>query len=153
MAAPLPTELRNRFLQYLDEGLSGRAAAARLKVSPATGSRWLHSARTKGHVEPAPQGRPKGSGKLEPYHEFFVELVGQDPDITLYELRDALEEAEGVRVHHSSIAMLLQRLGYTYKKVAGGQRAPQGERKATAGRLVRQSPSGHARATLAPCLH
>jgi len=89
----------------LDEGLSERAAAARLKVSPATGSRWLHSARTNGHVEPARQGRPKGSGKLEPYCGFFKELVAQDPDIALNELRDALDEAEGVRVHHSSIAL------------------------------------------------
>jgi transposase len=31
-------------------------------------------------------------------------------------LRDALAEAEGVRVHHSSIANLLSRLGFTYKK-------------------------------------
>jgi transposase len=31
-------------------------------------------------------------------------------------LRDALADAEGVRVHHSSIANLLSRLGFTYKK-------------------------------------
>ena len=44
------------------------------------------------------------------------ELVAQDPDITLYELRDTLAAAEGVEVHHSSIASLLSRLGFTYKK-------------------------------------
>ena len=32
------------------------------------------------------------------------------------ELRDALAMAEGVEVHHSSIAALLSRLGFTYKK-------------------------------------
>ena len=42
----------------------------------------------------------------------------QDPDITLHELRDALEAAEGVRVHHSAIAQALARLGYTFKKRA-----------------------------------
>lgn len=47
---------------------------------------------------------------------FFEELVTQDPDITLFELRDALAMAEGVEVHHSSIAALLSRLGFTYKK-------------------------------------
>ena len=30
--------------------------------------------------------------------------------------RDALAMAEGVKVHHSSIAALLKRLGFTYKK-------------------------------------
>jgi transposase len=43
-------------------------------------------------------------------------LIAQDPDITLFELRDALADAEGVMVHHSSIANLLSRLGFTYKK-------------------------------------
>jgi transposase len=96
--------------------LSGRAAALRLKVSPATGARWAHQIRTLGHVEPAPQGPPRGRGKLAPHKAFLEELVAQDPDITLFELRDALAEAEGVQVHHSSIANLLSRLGFTYKK-------------------------------------
>jgi len=65
---------------------------------------------------PAPQGRPRGHGKLAPHRSFFEELIAQDPDITLFELRDALADAEGVKVHHSSIADLLSRLGFTYKK-------------------------------------
>lgn len=116
MSAPLPSALRTRFQRLIEEGLSGRAAASRLKLSPATGARWARSIRTKGHAEAAPQGRPHGTGKLAPHAPFFEELIAQDPDITLFELRDALEEAEGVRVHHSSIAALLSRLGFTYKK-------------------------------------
>jgi transposase len=50
---------------------------------------------------------------------FLVELVEQDPDITLFELRDALADAEGVQVHHSSLGRALERVGFTYKKVAG----------------------------------
>ena len=102
MSAPLPSALRARFQKYITEGLSGRAAALRLKVSPATGARWARQVRTKGHAEPAPQGPPRGRGKLAPHQAF--------------ELRDALADAEGVQVHHSSIANLLSRLGFTYKK-------------------------------------
>ncbi len=40
MSAPLPTALRARFQQYIEVGLSGRAAGLLLKVSAATGSRW-----------------------------------------------------------------------------------------------------------------
>lgn len=116
MSAPLPTALRARFHDYIKEGLSGRAAASRLKLSAATGSRWAQAIRTKGHTDPAPQGRPRGQGKLAPYQAFLEELVAQDPDITLYELRDALMEAESVQAHHSSISAQLSRLGFSYKK-------------------------------------
>ena len=116
MPAPLPSALPARFQQYIEEGLSGRAAALRLRVSAATGTRWARSVRDNGKVEVAPQGRPPGKGKLAPYQAFLEELITQDPDITLFELRDALEDSEGVRVHHSSIANLLSRLGFTYKK-------------------------------------
>ncbi|RBI67291.1 hypothetical protein DQW77_17655 [Roseovarius sp. TE539] len=61
-------------------------------------------------------GRPSGTGKLAAHVGFFRELVAQDPDITLYELRDALSDSEGVTVHHSAIAGLLRRLGFTHKK-------------------------------------
>jgi transposase len=116
MSAPLPLALRTRFQKCIEEGLSGRAAALRLKLSPATGARWARQIRTRGHAGPAPQGRPRGQGKLAPHQAFFEELIAQDPDITLFELRDALAVAEGVKVHHSSIANLLSRLGFTYKK-------------------------------------
>lgn len=116
MSAPLPSALRARFQRYIEEGLSGRAAAARLKLSPATGARWRHRLHTTGRTDPAVQGRPKGSGKLAPHVGFFEELLAQDPDITLFELRDALADATGVQVQHSAIGHLLKRLGFTYKK-------------------------------------
>lgn len=116
MSAPLPSALRTRFQKYIEEGLSGRAAALRLRLSPATGARWARQVRAKGNAEPAPQGRPRGQGKLAAHRAFFEELIAQDPDITLFELRDALAEAAGVTVHHSSFANLLSRLGFTYKK-------------------------------------
>lgn len=40
MSAPFPEALRARFQRYIEEGLSGRAAALRLKLSSATGARW-----------------------------------------------------------------------------------------------------------------
>jgi transposase len=116
MSAPLPSALRARFQRYIEEGLSGRAAALRLKVSPATGARWRHQIQTTGRVDPAQQGRPKGSGKLASHIDFFEELIAQDPDITLFELRDALADATGLQVQHSAIGHLLKRLRFTHKK-------------------------------------
>ncbi len=116
MSAPLPSALRARFQKLIEEGLSGRGAARRLKLSPATGARWALAIRRKGNASCAPQGRPKGSGKLAPHQAFFEELLGQDADITLPELGAALSEATGLRVHPSSIGKFLNKLGYTYKK-------------------------------------
>ena len=116
MSAPLPSALRARFQRYIEEGLSGRAAALRLKLSPATGARWRYQIQRTGRATPAVQGRPKGSGKLAPHVGFFEELIAQDPDITLFELRDALAEATGLQVQHSAIGHLLKRLGFTHKK-------------------------------------
>jgi len=40
MSGPLPDALRARFQKLIEEGLSGRAAALRLKLSPTTEARW-----------------------------------------------------------------------------------------------------------------
>ena len=116
MPAPLPKELRDRFARLIMEGLSGREASRRLQVSAATGGRWARQVRSSGAAKVAPMGRPPGTGKLAAHVGFFRELVTQDPDITLFELRDAFADAEGVTVHHSAIAGLLGRLGFTHKK-------------------------------------
>lgn len=116
MPAPLPRELRDRFARLIAEGLSGREASRRLQLSAATGARWRRQIHMSGAARIAPMGRPPGSGKLAPYAYFFRELVAQDPDITLFELRDALADAEGITVHHSAIASLLKRLGFRHKK-------------------------------------
>jgi transposase len=61
MSAPLPDALRARFQRLIQEGLSGRAAALRLKLSPATEARWGLAIRRTGHARAVPQGRPRGT--------------------------------------------------------------------------------------------
>jgi transposase len=97
MSAPLPDALRARFQNLIEEGLSGRAAALRLKVSPATGARWGLAIRRTGQARAAPQGRPRGKGKLDPHRSFFAEVIAQDGDITMPELAFASHDATGVR--------------------------------------------------------
>jgi transposase len=116
MSAPLPEALRTRFRKLIEEGFSGRAAALRLKLSPATGARWAFAVRRTGQACAAPQGRPKGTGKLDPHRAFFAEIVEQDGDITMPELSAALHDATGVRAHPHAIGKFLRKLGYTHKK-------------------------------------
>ena len=118
MPQALSPDLRRRFQSYLSEGLSGREAARRLRISAATASRLRCRIERGEPLEARRGGGSRGRGKLAPYEGFLVELVTQDPDITLHELRDALTAAHGVRVHHSAIDRALIRLGYTFKKRA-----------------------------------
>ncbi|WP_244395889.1 IS630 family transposase [Beijerinckia indica] len=124
MPAPLSLDLRRRFQRLIEEGLSAREAAQRLMISAATGARLALKVRRGESLAAVKCGCPTGRGKLEPYKSFLIELVTQDPDITLFELRDALAHAEGVQVHYSAISRALKRLGFTYKKalVADEQR-------------------------------
>ena len=116
MSAPLPNALRARFQNLVEEGLSGRAAALRLKLSPATGARWKRAIRHTGQAIAAPQGRPRGKGKLDPRRSFLIELIEQDGDMTMPELACALEGATGVQAHPDAIGRFLRKLGFTYKK-------------------------------------
>ncbi len=116
MPVPLPDALRARFQKLIEEGLSGRAAALRLKVSAATGARWRLAIQRTGVARPAVQGRPKGKGKLDPHREFLVEVITQDGDITMPELAAALQDATSVQAHPDAIGRFLRKLGFTYKK-------------------------------------
>jgi transposase len=116
MSAALSSELRGRFREYIEEGLSGRAAAAQLKLSSATGVRWQRKLRETGEIAPDVQGRPPGHGKLSAHQGLLEELLAQDGDMTLPELAGALASATGVVAHSASIGRFLRKLGYTYKK-------------------------------------
>ena len=153
MSAPLPKALRARFQKLVEEGLSGRAAALRLKVSPATGARWGQAIRRTGQARAAPQGRLKGKGKLDPHRAFFSEIIAQDGDITMPELASALHDATGVQAHPNAIGKFLRKLGYTHKKVAGGRRAPSTQATAATRGLAQTSHSSRVCPTRTRCLH
>jgi len=103
LSAALPNALRARFKAYIEDDLSGRAAAARLRLSAATGVRWQLNLRETGSVAMEARGRPPGHGKLAAHHAFLEEMVAQDGDITLPELSGALKAATGVVAHAASI--------------------------------------------------
>lgn len=116
MPSPLSPDLRRRFSELIASGSSARSAARRLLISPASGVRLAAKVREGASLDPEKCGRPAGVGKLGPHQDFLIELVEQDPDITLAELRGALIDAEDVTVSIPAIFRMLKRLGFTYKK-------------------------------------
>ena len=116
MGQMISTDLRNRIVRGVQNGKSRRGAAIHFEVSPSTAVRLLNRFEETGCVEPAIQGRPKGSGKLGPHRDFIIARVEARPDITMPELAGILEDERGVCVHPTCLSKLLCAAGFTYKK-------------------------------------
>ena len=116
MSNALSMDLRVRFKRLMDGGMRAAKAGKVLMLSPATAARWGNKVRNGASLVPLHSGAPKGGGKLAPYFDFFVELIEQDADITLEELKSSLLMAHEVTCSTSGIDALLRRRGYTYKK-------------------------------------
>jgi len=121
MPNPLSADIRTRFRTLYEAGMSGRAAARQLLISASSASRLARRLKRGDSLDPMPNPRATGHGKLSAHTGFLIELVTQDPDITLAELQAALQDAQGVRVSVSGIDQALRRLDYSYKKRASSQ--------------------------------
>ena len=71
MPAALPMALRARFQDYITEGLSGRAAASRLKVSAATGFAGFERFASEGKSRLKRKDVPKGMVSSHPIAHFW----------------------------------------------------------------------------------
>ena len=64
MGKPLPVELRERVVAFVEEGHSHRSAAARFRVSVTFVNDMVILKRETGRLEPRAQGNGGGHGKL-----------------------------------------------------------------------------------------
>ena len=119
MGRPHPIELRTRVVDFVEEGHTHRAAAAHFRVSPRFVNDMVILKRKTHCLAPKRQGNP-GVGKLSAHSEWVRQRVGENGDLTLHEFCIELAE-RGVKVHHSSVARLLHRLGLSHKKKPSGQ--------------------------------
>ena len=120
MGKSVSNDLRVRMVRGIAAGKSRRAVAAQFEVAPSTAVRVQARYAATGSVEPARQGRPKGSGKLGPCREAIVNKVKAQPDITMPDLATWLEAQHGVTVDPSNLSKFLCKEGFRYKKNAAG---------------------------------
>ena len=118
-------DLRERVIAACDQGEGTKAVARRFKVSPAWVRRLKQHRRERGDIAPRNGGGSRGR-KID--RGRLAELVRQQPDATLAELRGRL----GVAVTLWSVCKALRELKLTYKK----------SRSAPPSRTARTSPSG-----------
>ena len=109
MGAPYAQDLRDRVLSAYDRGMTTRQIADVFDVSPAWARRVKQRRRENGETSPRPMG---GVRVVKIDLARLAELVAQQPDATLKELREKL----GVVCAESAICMALKRLRLSFKK-------------------------------------
>ena len=109
MAFTYSQDLRDRVLAAYDRGMKTRQIAETFAVSPAWARRVRQCRREHGRTTPLPRG---GARVIKIDMDRLAELVREQPDATLLELRDRL----GVDCTESAICIALKRLGLSFKK-------------------------------------
>jgi transposase len=117
MAAPYSGDLRRRVAAAVAEGASARSAAGRFGVSVSTAIRWAQRWRAEGHAESRAMGGDHRSRLLE-HRPAVLELLAQQPDLTLRELRGMLAVGHGITVGLTSLWRFLRAQQITLKKRA-----------------------------------
>jgi len=102
-------DLRDRILAAYDRGMKTRPIARLFKVSPAWARRVKQRREQFGELTPRCGG---GLVIIKVDRARLTELVREDPDATLPELRDRL----GVGCAISTICVALKKLGFSFKK-------------------------------------
>src|ERR1700733_6347515 len=106
---PYSMDLRERVIAACDAGRQTKEVAQSFQVSPAWVRRLKQHRRERGDIVPRTGGGSRGC-KID--RERLAELVRQQPDATLAELRERLN----VAVALWSICRALQQLKLSYKK-------------------------------------
>ena len=124
MAAPYSQDLRDRILAAYDRDMETKEIADLFRVSVARARRVNQRRREFGETTPRKMGGPS-EHKFS--RERLAELVREQPDATLKELRERL----GAECGESAISMALKVMGLSLKKQRSGLR----------NRIARTSPS------------
>jgi len=123
-------DLRRRVLADCDAKMETRAVATKYRVSESWVRRLKQRRRESGEIAPRPP-RNKVQPRWLPYAERLRELVEEQPDATLRELRDRL----GVSLSPMTICRALRALQLTFKKKSSMRQSKTGP---TSRRVVRR---------------
>ena len=114
MAKPYSQDLRDRVIGAVDSGMSARAASRLFGISESTGIKWVARWRRTGSIGAKRMGGYKRS-PLDSHVDLIVELITEQSDLTVEEIRSALRE-RGIRTGHGSVRRFFDRHGISFKK-------------------------------------
>jgi len=115
MSKAYSVDLRERIVAAVDGGMSRRRAASTYQVSVSSAIRYVQRWRATGSVRQDRMGQPGGS-KLDPHHDFLLNLIEDDPDLTLSEIGERLREEHRVTASIGTLWNFFDRNGMSFKK-------------------------------------
>jgi transposase len=115
MPAPYSQDLRERVIGFMALGGSARKAAMRFAVSISSVIGWAQRWRAEGHARPRAMGGDRRC-RLSEHRARVLQLVAQQPDLTLHEIRSALVASCGITVGLSTVHRFLAAHNLTRKK-------------------------------------
>src|ERR1700692_3113519 len=101
-------------------GASRRSAAQRFKVSASSAIRWVDHYAETGSISPRRARRPRSP--LEPHASWLLELMAQEPDLTLAEIAQRLLTERAMRTTDNSIDRFFKRHKVSFKKKESARR-------------------------------
>jgi transposase len=108
-------DLRVRVIRVVEKGTAARAAARQFEIGDATAIRWVKRWRETGSVE-AKSIKGQSRSPLKRHEEWLLELVRQEPDLTLEEIQCRLQDERRQKAGIGSVWRFFDRHGISFKK-------------------------------------
>lgn len=120
MPKPYSLDLRERVIDTVVSGASRREAAEQYGLSPSVVVLWMQRWKATGSIEAKPTGG--STSPLEDHAEFLLDLVAEQPDLTLDEIVAAMAKAR-IAGSRTAVWRFYERHEVTFKKNIVRQRA------------------------------
>ena len=115
-------DLRVRVIHVVESGMAARAAARQFVIGDATAIRWVKRWRETGSVE-AKSIKGQSRSPLKRHEEWLLDLVRQEPDLTLEEIQRRLLDERQQKAGIGSVWRFFDRNGISFKKKRSRSRA------------------------------
>jgi transposase len=121
MSSAYSMDFRRAVVAHVGRGSSCSQTARVFGTSRSFVIKLMRHFRETGDLAPRPRGGARHS-KLVAFQHEIIGWIEARPDITLQQMAERLMDIHGVTASTSGLSDMLRRAGYTYKKIAAGQR-------------------------------
>lgn len=125
-------DIRKRVIACVESGWSRREAADELEISASAAIKWVQRYHETGSYAAKPRGG--STSPLEAHAAALLELIAEQPDLTLDEVVAAMR-ARKIRGSRTSVWRFFKRHGITFKKKPARRGAEPRRRGASAAAL------------------